>query len=71
MRLRHLLCVLLIPVSLAGTRLCARYGRELLRNFIYNTCGAVDEWRASSFVADAIDHRVVRGGVHRYFLFAG
>src|SRR3954468_16489365 len=32
-----------------------RYGREMLRNFIYNTCGAVDEWRAASFVADAIE----------------
>jgi len=31
-----------------------RYGRELLRNFIHNICGAADEWRAASFVADAI-----------------
>jgi GMP synthase (glutamine-hydrolysing) len=32
-----------------------RFGREMLRNFIYNTCGAIGDWRASSFVADAVE----------------
>jgi GMP synthase (glutamine-hydrolysing) len=42
-----------------------RYGRELLRNFIYNTCGAADEWRASSFVADAIERIRTQVGAGR------
>src|SRR6266508_4180011 len=32
-----------------------RFGRELLRNFIYNICGCANDWRASSFMAEAIE----------------
>jgi GMP synthase (glutamine-hydrolysing) len=32
-----------------------RFGRELLRNFIYNICGCANDWRASNFVAEAIE----------------
>jgi GMP synthase (glutamine-hydrolysing) len=32
-----------------------RFGRELLRNFIYGVCGCANDWRASSFVAEAIE----------------
>ena len=31
-----------------------RFGRDLLRNFLLDICGAAAEWRASSFVADAV-----------------
>jgi GMP synthase (glutamine-hydrolysing) len=32
-----------------------RFGRELLHNFLYRICGCTGDWRASSFVADAIE----------------
>ena len=31
-----------------------RFGRDLLKNFAYRICGATDEWKASSFVRDAV-----------------
>jgi GMP synthase (glutamine-hydrolysing) len=31
-----------------------RYGRDILRNFLYAVCGATGDWTAQSFVADAI-----------------
>jgi GMP synthase (glutamine-hydrolysing) len=31
-----------------------RYGRDILRNFLYTVCGAAGDWTAQSFVADAI-----------------
>jgi GMP synthase (glutamine-hydrolysing) len=32
-----------------------RFGRELLRNFVYTICDCADGWRASGFVAEAIE----------------
>jgi GMP synthase (glutamine-hydrolysing) len=32
-----------------------RFGRDLLRNFVYAICGCADDWRASSFVAEAVE----------------
>jgi GMP synthase (glutamine-hydrolysing) len=32
-----------------------RFGRDLLRNFVYNVCGSGGEWKASSFVAEAVE----------------
>ncbi|MFL5805969.1 MAG: glutamine-hydrolyzing GMP synthase, partial [Roseiflexaceae bacterium] len=32
-----------------------RYGHELLRNFLYTICGCAGGWRASSFVAEAVE----------------
>jgi GMP synthase (glutamine-hydrolysing) len=32
-----------------------RYGRELLRNFVYAICGCEGGWQASSFVAEAVE----------------
>lgn len=31
------------------------FGRDLLRNFAYNICGAAHEWQASSFVHEAVE----------------
>ena len=31
------------------------FGKELLRNFLYRICGCANEWRAASFVAEAIE----------------
>ncbi|MEN9936704.1 MAG: hypothetical protein RLZZ387_3283 [Chloroflexota bacterium] len=31
-----------------------RFGRDLLRNFLYTVCGATGDWTASSFVSDAV-----------------
>jgi GMP synthase (glutamine-hydrolysing) len=42
-----------------------RYGREMLRNFIYTICGAADEWRPSSFVADAVERVRAQVGAGR------
>jgi GMP synthase (glutamine-hydrolysing) len=32
-----------------------RFGRELLRNFLYDICGCAGDWRASNVVADAVE----------------
>ncbi len=32
-----------------------RFGRDLLRNFVYTICGCADGWRASGFVAEAVE----------------
>ncbi|MBK9711663.1 MAG: glutamine-hydrolyzing GMP synthase [Kouleothrix sp.] len=43
-----------------------RFGRDLLRNFIYEICGCAGDWRPASFVADAIERiraQVGRGKV--------
>jgi GMP synthase (glutamine-hydrolysing) len=32
-----------------------RFGRELLRNFLFDVCGCTANWKASSFVADAVE----------------
>jgi GMP synthase (glutamine-hydrolysing) len=42
-----------------------RYGRELLRNFVFNICGAEGDWRASSFVADAVERIRAQVGAGR------
>jgi GMP synthase (glutamine-hydrolysing) len=33
-----------------------RFGRDLLRNFLFEICGCTGDWQATSFVADAIEH---------------
>jgi GMP synthase (glutamine-hydrolysing) len=32
-----------------------RFGRDLLRNFLYEICGCMDDWEPAGFVADAIE----------------
>jgi GMP synthase (glutamine-hydrolysing) len=32
-----------------------RFGRDLLRNFVYTICGCADGWRASGFVTEAVE----------------
>jgi GMP synthase (glutamine-hydrolysing) len=38
-----------------------RFGRELLRNFLYDICGCAGDWQPAGFVADAVER--VRGQV--------
>ncbi|MFO7170700.1 MAG: glutamine-hydrolyzing GMP synthase [Chloroflexota bacterium] len=32
-----------------------RYGREILRNFLYDVCGCAGDWKAANFVAEAVE----------------
>jgi GMP synthase (glutamine-hydrolysing) len=32
-----------------------RFGRDLLRNFLYNVCGCAGDWRPANFVAEAVE----------------
>jgi GMP synthase (glutamine-hydrolysing) len=33
----------------------SRFGRDVLRNFVYGVCGCRNEWRPSNFVAEAVE----------------
>jgi GMP synthase (glutamine-hydrolysing) len=42
-----------------------RFGRELLRNFLYTICGCAGGWRASGFVAEAVERVRAQVGAGR------
>ncbi|MBK9943643.1 MAG: glutamine-hydrolyzing GMP synthase [Kouleothrix sp.] len=42
-----------------------RFGRELLRNFVYAVCGCTSDWQAAGFVAEAIERIRAQVGAAR------